>query len=140
VIQKNDTLFDQAWSLTIAASAKRQERSPMPRKLNVVIALANGQHRIHMDGPDWEVAQLVRASKGLLEHYAWGRASMPERELDDLLLAWRLDDGQAARKAKSLLKESLRRHLSEFPNCPDKLKVERNLGSNRASAGNTTDG
>jgi hypothetical protein len=65
---------------------------------------------------------------------------MPERELDDLLLAWRLKDGHAARKAKSLLKGSLRRHLSEFPNCPNKLKVERNLGSNRASAGNTTDG
>jgi hypothetical protein len=52
VIQKNDALFDQAWSLTIAALVKWQESIPMARELNAVIALANGQHRIHLDGPD----------------------------------------------------------------------------------------
>jgi hypothetical protein len=57
------------------------------RVLSVLITKKNGEHRVHLNGDDEYVKEVLAASKGLLEYFRLGVASGPEEHWRDLLVA-----------------------------------------------------
>ena len=95
------------------------------QSINVLITIVDGEHRVHLNGDPARVKRVVLASGGYLTLFrvtAPAMASGPESNLLAIRNAWARSNDKLAELALSLLKEALRKHLSENPNCPHKTK------------------